>query len=166
MTKEMVMSYPADAFVRVTDGQAPDGALVYVRDVWALITHLPGSQGRVDKTLILTGPEAGAIYGRFSDTGLATAPGVNVEVRVLPENRIVNGSHTTHSAVVISPQGGYHFWGHIQGSVAHRYGFSPDGSPVAEAEHELAPFVMFKKFEVWLSRGGQLLSDKPLFIVG
>ncbi|WP_313455247.1 hypothetical protein [Stenotrophomonas sp.] len=160
------MSYPADAFVRVTNGRGPDGALVYVRDFWALMTHQHGLHGRVDKNLILTGKDAGAIYGRFSDTGLATAPGVKAEVRIVPEDRIVNGSHTTHSAVVISPEGGLQFWGHLQGSDAHRYGFFLDGSPVAEEEHELAPFVMFTRFQVWLSRDGLLLSDKPLFTVG
>jgi len=118
------------------------------------------------KALVLTGSAAGAIHGRFSDYGLCTAEDVQVEVRVDPAKLVADGSYPAPMSLVI-PEGGIpEFWGHIAGSVVHRYGFRLTGEPTSTEEHEALPIFQFQTFEVWLTRDGKPLSDKPLLTVG
>lgn len=160
------MSYPVDAFVRCTSEKSRHGALVYVRDFWTFSTYFETPQGRQPKSLVLTGEYAGAIHGRFPDHGLCTAESVQIEIRVDVMNVVADGSYPAPASVVV-PQGGVpEFWGHISGSLAHRYGFRLTGEPTSAEEHEAKPVFQFKAYEIWLTRDGKALSDKPLITVG
>ncbi len=161
------MSYPADAFVRSTGEKASNGSLLYLRGYWVLAAQFDTPAQPKAKILILTGPEAGKIYGRHSDYGLCTAPGVTVEIRIpSPETAQADGSYPGPASLVIPEDGASQLWGHIAGAEQYRYGFTPNGEPVEKEEHEGRPFVQYTNYEVWLSRDGKLLSDKPLFVVG
>lgn len=166
-TKEMVMSYPADAFIRSTGTQAHLGSLMFLRGGWVLSARFETPQAPSERTLVLTGPDAGKIYGRFVEHGLCTAPDVSVEVRIASLDQInEERSHPGPASIVIHDDGRPQLWGHIAGSPVHRYGFTLDGQPLQKEDHELSPFIQFKSYEVWLRREGKLLSDKPLFTVG
>lgn len=161
------MSYPADAFIRSTGTQAHLGSLMFLRGGWVLSTRFETPKAPSERTLVLTGPDAGKIHGRFVEHGLCTAPDVTTEVRIsnldkLSEQR----SQAIPASVVIAEDGRSQLWGHIAGSPVHRYGFTLDGQPVEKEEHELEPFLQISSYEVWLRRDGKVLSDKPLFTVG
>ncbi|MDY0953963.1 hypothetical protein SOM22_05185 [Stenotrophomonas rhizophila] len=161
------MSYPADAFIRSTGKQAHLGSLMFLRGEWVLSARFETPQEPIERTLILTGPNAGSIHGRFVDYGLCTAPDVTAEVRISsPGQWNEERSHALPASLVVADDGLHQLWGHIAGSPVHRYGFTLDGYPLEKEEHELAPFLQFSSYEVWLRRNGKILSDKPLFTVG
>lgn len=158
------MSYPANAFVRCACEEAPDGALIFVRGWWTLAGRVNTPQQSNAKTVVLTGEEAGGVFGRFSDRGLCTAPGVKVEIRIpQPEEIVTEGNRPTKAALVIPDEGGPQIWGHIPGAEGYRAGFGLDGVSVPQADG--FPFF-YSRYEVWLTRDGKALSDAPLFIVG
>ncbi|MFV7424015.1 hypothetical protein ACNPNN_13180 [Stenotrophomonas geniculata] len=166
-TKEMVMSYPADAFARARPAEAPEGGLVFLRGMWTFNAVAGTAEMPKRKSLILTGPEAGRVYDALLNQGLSTAPGVEVEIRIPdPTTRVDDGRAPAPRAVVVPADGKPEFWGHHPNSEFERYGFKLDGSLVPGEEHEHVPFVYFTHYEVWLKRDGKLLSDKPLFVVG
>jgi hypothetical protein len=82
------------------------------------------------------------------------------------KNLVADGSYPAPASVVIPETGLPEFWGHLGGSVVHRYGFQLTGKPTSGEEHEVLPIFQFKTYEVWLTRDGRDLSDKPLFTVG
>ncbi|MDQ1062371.1 hypothetical protein [Stenotrophomonas sp. SORGH_AS_0282] len=158
------MSYPANAFIRCACEEAPDGALIFVRGWWTLAGQTITPHQSNPKTIILAGDDVGAVYGRFSDRGLCTAPGVKVELRISqPEDITTDGSRPTRAALVIPDEGGPQIWGHIPGAEGYRAGFGLDGISVPQADG--SPFY-YQRYEVWLTRDGKALSDKPLFTVG
>lgn len=161
--KEMVMSYPADAFVRVKAAEAKKGSLVFVRDFWMLSTEIVLPTGPKKKSLIISGGEAGYLYNAFSDIGIATAEGIEIQVRLRhPQERVSDGSYPQPGKLVIPPSGGPQIWSRLPESEFHRRGFTLNGDLVEGEDHEHQPFVYFNSFEIWLLRGGKSLSDSPL----
>jgi hypothetical protein len=164
--KEMVMSYPADAFVRVKAADAPRGALVYIRDFWFLSTEIVLPAGQKRKSLVLTGEQSGVLHGEFPDTGISTAPGIEVQVRIHdPQARVSDGSYPQPGNLVIPPSGAPQIWSRLPDSEFYRRGFTINGEPVDGEDHDHQPFIYFKKYEVWLLREGRALVDRPLFSV-
>lgn len=162
------MSYPLDAFARVLSDTAPKGTLMCVRDFWTLTAEIQVSVGPKRKSLILTGNRAGRIFDHLEGvTGIAAAPGVTAVLRIAdPTLRVADGSYPTPGAVVVPADGVPQIWVANPNSEHDRRGFRLDGGPVDGEEHEHRPFVYFKAYEVWLTRDGKDLSDKPLFVVG
>ncbi len=161
------MSYPADAFIRSTGTKAHLGSLMFLRGEWVLSARFNTPQAPSERTLVLTGSNAGSIHGRFVDYGLCTAPDVTAEIRISSPGQLnEERSHAIPGSLVVADDGRPQLWGYIAGSPVHRYGFTLDGQPLEKEEHELAPFLQFSSYEVWLRRDRKLLSDKPLFTVG
>lgn len=161
------MSYPADAFARALPAEAPEGGLVYLRGMWTFNVVAGTEEEPKRKSLVLTGPLAGHLYDALAHRGLSTAPGVEIEVRIPdPTSRIDDGRAPSPRSVVVPADGNPQIWGHHPNSEFERSGFRLNGARVQGEEHELAPFVYFTHYEVWLKRDGKLLSDKPLFVVG
>ncbi len=162
--KEMVMSYPVNAFVRCSCDKAPDGALLFVRDYWTMAARVNLGNQSDPKTLVLTGDDAGSVYGRFIDEGLCTAPGVVAEFRIpRPEEIVTDGSRLARAGLAITENGSAVIWGHTLGAEGFRAGFGPDGQSVPQADSR--PYF-YRHYEVWLTRDGKDLSDAPLFVVG
>ncbi|WP_125361830.1 hypothetical protein [Stenotrophomonas sp. 278] len=164
------MSYPVDAFVRMSSGEAPNGTLMFLRDFWTLAAEIEVPAGPKKKSLMLTGNERGKFYDRLegvNDIGIAIAPGVSFELRITdPTSRTADGTYPSPGAVAVTPDGRPQIWVCGPSSEHDRRGFYLNGGEVAGEEHEHRPFIYFKSYEVWLTRGGKTLSDKPLFVVG
>lgn len=137
---------------------------MFVRGYWTMAARVDTPQQSNPKTVVLTGENAGAVYGRFSDHGLCTAPGVEVEIRIpKPEEIATEGNRPTRAALVITENGGPQIWGHTPGAEGYRAGFGLDGVSVPQADS--LPYF-FERYEVWLIRDGKALSNEPLFTVG
>lgn len=162
------MSYPVDAFVRASPDTAPKGTLMYVRDFWILTAEIPVPTGTKRKSLILTGANSGKYFDALQDeSALAIAPGVTFELRVAdPTSRVANGTYPPPAAAVVPADGAPQIWLRHPDSEHSRRGFYLDGTPVQGEEHEHRPFVYLSSYEVWLTREGKPLDDKPLFTVG
>ncbi|MGE8247274.1 MAG: hypothetical protein ACN6RA_14765 [Stenotrophomonas maltophilia] len=161
------MSYPANAFVRASVSQAPLGTLVYVRGFWTLNVEIHVPVGPKRKSLVMTGDNAGYLYDAFETHGLATAPEVGVEIRISePEGRTDDGGLPQPGVVVIPADGQPEVWARLPDSEFYKRGFKLNGESVQGEEHEGRPYIYFESYEVWLTRDGKALSDKPLFVVG
>jgi hypothetical protein len=164
---EMAMSYPADAFVRRSPRDASRGSLIHVRETWTFNVDAGTADEPKFKTLFLTGPAIGHIYHALSDVGIATAPGVEVEIRIPdPKACATDRSAPSPGAVVIPIDGKPEIWGHNPSSVYERSGYKLNGELVPGEDHQHSPFLHFPHYEVWLKRDGKLLGDSPLFVVG
>ena len=67
------------------------------------------------------------------------------------------------AALVIPEDGGPQIWGRSTGPEGRRIGFTLNG--LSAPQEDGTPYFI-QTYEVWLTRDGKSLSNKPLFTVG
>ncbi len=164
-TKEKVVSFPAEAFVRIDARQSAHGTMALIGGEWAFRCYFESSKGLLQKILWMTGANRGRISRIPNEVALAIVHEYAFEVRLRDPGSVRPEYQMKSGAIEITPGGGAEFWGEILGSPEHLYTFRLDGKDMTEGERQ-KPMLASSSYEVWLQKDGKVIGDAPLFAVG
>lgn len=163
-TKEKVVSFPLEAFVRVDAPASACGSFCLLGGEWAFRCRFEPEDGPIEQVLWLTGDNKGLVSAVPNAAMLTLAPEYNIQIRVDSPQKMNEEYQSKAGVIEIMSDGGIEFWGSKWGAPHYLYAFDFAGAHVGPGERP-RPMLTFDAYDCWLHKDGGVVGDGPLFTV-